>query len=83
VTTSKIETEGVYGELFSQPLLVNVVLMTQNAMEDKSDRSTAGVTVATELFQDSYDVAAFIFGVRDEYLCGFPVVVHGDNEDGG
>ena len=24
----KIETEGVYGELFPQPLLVNVVLMT-------------------------------------------------------
>lgn len=42
-----------------------------------------GVTATIELFQDSYDVAAFILGVRDVYLGGFPAVVHGDNEDGG
>lgn len=41
-----------------------------------------GVTVTSELFQDPYDVAAFILGVGNVYLGGFPAVVHGGNEDG-
>ena len=49
---------------------------------NKSDWSTAGVTVRIELFQDSYDAAASTLGVRDVYLGGSPAAVHGDNEGG-
>lgn len=41
-----------------------------------------GITLSVELFQDPRDIAAFILGVRNAYLGGFPASTH-DNDDGG
>ena len=39
-----------------------------------------GVTPSVELFQDPRDVAAFILGVRNVYLGGFPASTHGEDD---
>lgn len=42
-----------------------------------------GVTISVELFQDPYNIAAFILCMGNVYLGRSPATGHGDDDGGG